>query len=108
MKALYLRKLVLWPRYQLEVKEHLGQRPPELVEVCQPMSPSMANIADALLQLIGACIKDLQRSNKLDTTDLTLEHGIFKAFDEVVRRQLEPLWHTVSPRTKQVLFRAVV
>lgn len=76
----------------------------QLIEVSQPLSPSMSCIADALLELIHMCIKDLQRSNKLDTTDLTLEQGIFKAFDEIVRRQLDPVWHTVSAKTKQVLY----
>ena len=33
---------------------------------------------------------------------MALEHGLFKSFDDVVRRQLDAVWHTVSVKTKQV------
>lgn len=29
--------------------------------------------------------------------------GLFRSFDDIVRRQLNPIWHTVSPKTKQVV-----
>ena len=32
---------------------------------------------------------------------MTLEQGLFRNFDDLVRRQLDAVWHTVSMRTKQ-------
>jgi len=32
---------------------------------------------------------------------MTLEQGLFRNFDDIVRRQLDAVWHTVSMRTKQ-------
>ena len=74
----------------------------QVVEMAIQMTTSMTAVYDAIADIMDSCIKELRRSNKIDTTELTLEHGLFKSFDEHVRRQLETVWHTVSPRTKQV------
>lgn len=62
----------------------------------------MSAIYDAISDLMDSCVKELRKSNKIDTSQLTLEHGLFKSFDDIVRRQLDSVWHTVSPKTKQV------
>lgn len=62
----------------------------------------MSAIYDAISDLMDSCIKELRKSNKIDTSQLTLEQGLFKSFDDIVRRQLDSVWHTVSPKTKQV------
>lgn len=62
----------------------------------------MEEIYQAISELMDACIKEMRKSNKIDTTELTVENGIFKSFDDIIRRQLDSIWHTVSPRTKQV------
>ncbi|CAI7775913.1 unnamed protein product, partial [Closterium sp. NIES-53] len=46
---------------------------------------------------------DLRRTNKLDVDDLTVESGLFKSFDEIVRRQLDPVWHTLGRKIKQLV-----
>ena len=65
------------------------------------MTPAMAEIYQAISELMDACIKELRKSNKIDASELTIESGLFKSFDDIVRRQLDSIWHTVSPRTKQ-------
>jgi len=32
-----------------------------------------------------------------------VENGLFKSFDEIVRRQLDPIWHTLGKKTKQLV-----
>lgn len=32
-----------------------------------------------------------------------MENGLFKSFDEIVRRQLDPIWHTLGKKTKQLV-----
>ncbi|GAB4818898.1 hypothetical protein N2152v2_005944 [Parachlorella kessleri] len=103
MKALHVRKLYLWPRFQAQVKGDLEARPPELVELSVGMSGAMGLVYDAIAELMDACVKELRKSNKLDTTDLTLDQGLLKSFDEIVRRQLNTVWHTVAPKTKQIV-----
>ena len=48
------------------------------------------------------CCRELRAGNKIDATELRLEDGLFKSFDEIIRRQLDAVWHTVSYKTKQV------
>ena len=66
------------------------------------LSSHMSAIYDAISDLMDSCIKELRKSNKIDTSELTLEQGLFKSFDDIVRRQLDSVWHTVSHKTKQV------
>lgn len=66
------------------------------------MSDAMTDIQEALTQLLDACIQELKKSNKIDSTQMSLEAGLFQSFDDMVRRQLDSVWHTVSQRTKQV------
>lgn len=66
------------------------------------MTPGMEEIYSAVAELMDSCIKELRKSNKIDASELTIENGIFRSFDDMVRRQLDSMWHTVSPRTKQV------
>ena len=38
----------------------------------------------------------LGRTNKVDTTELTLESALTKPLDHIVRRQLATVWHKVA------------
>ena len=74
----------------------------QVVELAQEMTPAMITIYDAIVDLMDACIKELKRANKIDTSEMTLEECLFRSFDDMVRRQLDPVWHTITPKTKQV------
>jgi len=39
----------------------------------------------------------------VDVEELTVENGLLKSFDEIVRSQLDPIWHTVGWKTKQLV-----
>ncbi len=71
------------------------------MEVALPLSDAMAAIYGAIGELMAGCIKELRASNKVDASELTLEGGLLRSFDDIVRRQLDAVWHTVSFRTKQ-------
>lgn len=103
IKALHVKVIHIWPRFQAQVQVDLEHRPPELIELSQVMTANMAAIYEAISILMDACVKELRKSNKLDTTDLTVSSGLFRSFDESIRRQLAPIWHTVSPKTKQIV-----
>ncbi|PKA58887.1 DNA repair endonuclease UVH1 [Apostasia shenzhenica] len=103
MKCLYVRRLHLWPRFHVLVSGDLEQAPPEVVDVRVPMTLAMRGIQQAVLETMDACLKELRKTNKVDVEDLTVENGLFKSFDEVVRRQLDPIWHTLGKKTKQLV-----
>ncbi|GAB4857718.1 DNA repair endonuclease uvh1 [Ancistrocladus abbreviatus] len=103
MKCLFVRKLHLWPRFQVYVSQELEKDPPEVIDVRVPMSSSMKVIQKAIIEVMDACLKEMRKTNKVDVEDLTVENGLFKSFDEIVRRQLDPIWHTLGKTTKQLV-----
>ncbi|XP_071919353.1 DNA repair endonuclease UVH1-like isoform X2 [Coffea arabica] len=103
LKCLFLRKLHLWPRFQVYVSQDLERNPPAVVDIRVPMSPYMIGIQKAVIEVMDACLKEMRKTNKVDVEDLTVENGLFKSFDEIVRRQLDPIWHTLGKKTKQLV-----
>ncbi|KAI5434541.1 DNA repair endonuclease uvh1 [Lathyrus oleraceus] len=103
MKCLHIRKLHLWPRFQVYVSQELEQDPPDVVDIRVPMSKYMMGIQKAIVEVMGACLKEMRKTNKVDVEDLTVENGLFKSFDEIVRRQLDPIWHTLGKQSKQLV-----
>ncbi|KAG2213458.1 hypothetical protein INT47_009132 [Mucor saturninus] len=104
MKSLFLRKVHLWPRFQLAVSENLSQTNNDVIELRQPMTPMMDTIQTGLVQCMEETLAELRRSNPtLDVTELTIENTFFKSFDLIVRQQLDPIWHNVSFASKQLV-----
>lgn len=88
---------------QVYVSEELERDPPEVVDIRVPMSAYMVGIQKAVIEVMDACLKEMRKTNKVDVEDLTVENGLFKSFDEIVRRQLDPIWHTLGKKTKQLV-----
>lgn len=102
------------------MKESLSRRRADVIELHQPLTEAMADIHHALVQCMTATLAELKRSHstvrcfhaftyldltviQLDLDDLSVESTYFRAFDSIVRRQLDPVWHKVGPRTKQLV-----
>lgn len=85
------------------VSQHLERDPPEVIDIRVPMSTYMIGIQKAIIEVMDACLKEMRKTNKVDVDDLTVENGLFKSFDEIIRKQLDPIWHTLGKRTKQLV-----
>ncbi|KAI3979593.1 hypothetical protein MKX01_023877 [Papaver californicum] len=103
MKCLFMRKLHLWPRFQVYISQDLEKDPPVVVDVRVAMSGFMKGIQKAVIEAMDACLKELKKTNKVDVDNLTVENGLFMSFDEIVRRQLDPIWHVLGKKTKQLV-----
>ncbi|XP_067940191.1 DNA repair endonuclease XPF-like [Watersipora subatra] len=104
MRNLYLRKLFLYPRFHVSVKDSLEKSEPEVIELGVPTSAAMKGCQMALLELINLCIKELRMCNSsLDLEGINYENLISTAFDAVIRVQLEPIWHQLTSKTKQLV-----
>ncbi|KAJ1579870.1 hypothetical protein NDA12_007357 [Ustilago hordei] len=104
LSQLHVRKVELWPRFHQQTSKDLGQRKADVIELHQPLSRSMRNIQTAIIECLDASLSELKRGNSnVETDDFSIEHAIFRAFDVMVRRQLDPIWHRVSPKTKQLV-----
>lgn len=103
MKSLFVKRLYLWPRFHLSVSQAVEDSPPDVVDIRMPLTPAMYGIQNAIIEVMDACLKELRKTNKVDVEDLTVENGLFKSFDEIIRSQLDPIWHTVGRKTKQLV-----
>jgi DNA excision repair protein ERCC-4 len=104
LKRLYIKKLYLWPRFQVLVSEILDRNVPDVVEVAESLTKNMKDVQNALLVALNSCISELKKAvTVLDTTEFTLQNGLFHSFDSRIRSQLDAEWHKLSPRAKQLV-----
>ncbi|KAJ7088830.1 hypothetical protein B0H15DRAFT_840898 [Mycena belliarum] len=107
MKELQLRTVHIYPRFQEDIKKTLERRRADVIELSQNMTESMADIHHAILQCMTATLGELKRSNltagQIDLDDFKVENAYFRSFDVIVRRQLDPIWHKIGPKTKQLV-----
>lgn len=88
MRVLYVKRLYLWPRFRLEVVQALAlNKEPEVVELVTGLTPAMKSIQSAILAAMNTCIQELKRAApQLETSQMTLENGLFYAFDVSIKR----------------------
>lgn len=105
MRNLFLRKPSLWPRFHVSIAESLeGRKKAEVIELEVPMTDNMKDIQNAVLECVEVSIGELKKANTgLEMDDWNVDSALFKSFDIIVRRQLDPVWHRLSWRTKQIV-----
>ncbi|XP_033737580.1 DNA repair endonuclease XPF-like [Pecten maximus] len=104
MKNLFVRKLFLWPRFHASVASSLEKHKVDVVEIHVQVTSAMLACQTALLDLINACIQELKRcTTAIDADEITVENSIGKAFDTIIRMQLDPIWHQIGPKTRQLV-----
>ena len=104
LRNLFLKKPSLWPRFHVTVAQSLeGKKKAEVIEFGVPMSDSMLAIQNAVLECVEVSISELKKANAgLEMDDWTLDSALHRNFDTIIRRQLDPVWHRISWRTKQI------
>ena len=105
MRNLFLRKPSLWPRFHVTVAKSLeGRKKAEVVELEVPMTDGMRDIQNAILECVEVSIGELKKADSgLELDDWTVDSALHRSFDVIVRRQLDPIWHRVSYRTRQIV-----
>ncbi|KAL9101201.1 MAG: hypothetical protein Q9163_003519 [Psora crenata] len=105
MRNIFLRKPSLWPRFHITVAKSLeGRKKAEVIELEVAMTDGMRDIQNAILECVEVSIGELRKADTgLELEDWTLDSALHKSFDIIVRRQLDPIWHRVSYRTRQIV-----
>lgn len=106
MKALYVRRLYLYPRFQSSIADELERRPPVVDELHQQLSQKMKEIQNAIAAAVQTCIRELKSSTTLlewKDEELSVENCVTQNFDRAISRQLEGDWHRLKPQTKQLV-----
>ncbi|XP_011868390.1 PREDICTED: DNA repair endonuclease XPF [Vollenhovia emeryi] len=103
MKALFVKKLYLWPRFHTTINNCLSKHEPDVIELHVQITPKMQSIQGTLLDIMNYIVKELKRINKyLDLDDLTVENAIAKKFHKQLHSQVDPIWNQLSTTTKQL------
>lgn len=102
---LFLRNVVLFPRFHVSVAKSLeGKRKAEVIELEVPMTEAMRDIQNAVMECVEVSISELKKGNPgLEMEDWNLDSALHRSFDAIVRRQLDPVWHRTSYRTRQIV-----
>lgn len=105
MRNLFLKKASLWPRFHVSVASSLeGKKKAEVIELEVPMTEYMTDIQNAIMECVEVSIHELKKGNSgLEMDDWNLDSALMKNFDTMVRRQLEPNWHRISWKTRQIV-----
>lgn len=108
MRALFVVKLYLWPRFHATIQSSLGKprAQPEVIEINLPMSQTMKNIQFDIMDLIDMCLKELAKTNTAflyDSDQLNVENAINKSFDGFIKRKFDEIWHQLSLRAKRLI-----
>lgn len=104
MKNLFIRHLHLWPRYHSTVSSVLSSCQPQVVEVHLQLTSKMNDIQTSVLDLISFTLKEVKRLNPtINTEELTVENSMSKSFHKILQRELDPVWHQLSSKTRQLV-----
>jgi hypothetical protein len=110
MDALGLRHVQLVPRFHASVVAALEAHAPEVLELAVPLSARMVKLQHAIVQMMQALVAELRGANRsLDLGSvgrdgaLGLDVLLFRGLEQSIRSQLEPIWHSVTPRSKALL-----
>lgn len=64
----------------------------------------MRQIQTAVMECIEVSISELKKGNSvLDMEDWNIDSALHKSFDVIIRRQLDPVWHRISWKTRQIV-----
>ena len=106
LNILNINSLYLWPRFRIEIKNDL-KNGPKVFELNIPLTSLMIQIQNSFIEVIHTCLTELEQSCtdhpiyfSIAKKQLTLEKILSTNIYEYVKRQLKPIWHKISSRSK--------
>ena len=104
MKQLFVRNLLLRPRFHSDVVACMDKHKPDVVELSIGLSPTMSAMQLTILDLIQNTLRDLKCAMPaIDPEQLTLENTLQSNFDSMMKLQLDPIWNELATRTKELV-----
>ncbi|CAH8641301.1 unnamed protein product [Schistosoma curassoni] len=104
MLQLGISKLVLWPRFNMQVVSCLNESQPDVEEVRVKLTSEMIICQSCILDLMKASLKELCDQNPtLNTDDLTLEKALLPNFDSLVSLYVDPVWNQLSSVSRRLV-----
>lgn len=124
MRNLRVSQVFLWPRFHVEVDDSLtlkhlmytssrtGQlkRPQtadvsSVIEIEVELTESMKQIQTVIMACIEECLGRIKKLYaQIDIDFWNLDSAMSQNFDFIVRKQMDPIWHRLSSKTKRDVF----
>ena len=105
LTQLHIRHVFLYPRFHELVNKDLEKQTGDVINLHQPLSDSMDTIQTAIIECMDATLAELKRSNTvIEVEDLTVQNALFRSFDAVIKKQLDPHWHRIGPKTRGLVY----
>lgn len=101
LKWLQVKDLFLYPRFHVLVKSELDAVDLEVSELQVGPSARSRIIQTAIVDLTRSCLRELVKLNPALEVDMDTVVG--GQLDAVIRQQLEPSWHQLGFRTRQLV-----
>jgi len=67
------------------------------------MTPRMQTIQDSIVEVIDAVIAELKGATRMDFSEASVGNTLVKHFDLAIRRELDPVWHKLAGKSKQLV-----
>ena len=105
MRTLFLRRPALWPRFHVTVAKSLeGRRKAEVIEFDVPLTEAMRDCQAAVMECVEVSIAELRRAGTgVELDEGAVDGALHRNFEAAVRRQLEPVWHRTTFRTRRIV-----
>lgn len=124
IRNLRVSQVFLWPRFHVEVDDSLtlkhlmytssrtGQlkRPQtadvsSVIEIEVELTESMKQIQTVIMACIEECLGRIKKLYaQIDIDFWNLDSAMSQNFDFIVRKQMDPIWHRLSSKTKRDVF----
>ncbi|ANB13700.1 ssDNA endodeoxyribonuclease RAD1 [Sugiyamaella lignohabitans] len=105
LKNLSIKRVLLWPRYHIEVTDSLlqtgrGRKRNEIIEIQVEKSEAVRRIQTAIMDSIESCISRIKRTTAsikvISTEEWNLDNALSMKLSRQVRFELRPYWHLLS------------
>lgn len=124
MRNLRVSQAFLWPRFHVEVDDSLNlkhlmykssrtgqlKRPQtadisSVIEIEVELTESMKQIQTTIMACIEECLGRIKKLySQIDIDFWNLDSAMSQNFDYIVRKQMDPIWHRLSSKTKRDVF----
>jgi len=109
MRCCFLANVSLWPRFHALVKESLTPKEAspdfdDVVEIQLQLTKEMKDIQTNLLDLVNLSVSEIKRAvPALNDEEISVETALPKGFEKIVSTYMDPVWNTISSKSKEVL-----
>ncbi|XP_035780009.1 DNA repair endonuclease XPF-like [Anopheles albimanus] len=104
MRNLFVKELLIWPRFHVTIQRSLKPYEPAVVEIQIPMTQSMILLQTNLLDLMNYLVKSVKSLNRfVELQEVTVENCVTKKFHKILQAQLDTIWHQLSAQTKLIV-----